>query len=334
MKRYNTVIGAVVVLLSVLVSACTGDLLVPDHEPVENPYREDAKRLVTGLLEHAVDYTSAYQGSTEDPGRVLLEALASYIPEQVDVDIEALNGHLIRVRNRGARKAPQKGFEDPALSPRQNRLVEAALKAASRAESPRQLRNRLERVERTAAEALNEADLQPVLIATAFLEANFTMFTDDANRSRLNRLTWNLRQFKAPASEAPRFLNIQDATTPRPPPIWGNYYNPGTWWEQTLSDTRDAAAGWAAFGAGLGCGAGMLLTANPAGCGPGIPVGGAIGGAFGFVFGGLSSAIINYLEARSNFEAAVTEWCQYQKRLPEALRDRDYEMTCDTDNQQ
>ena len=304
---------------------------MPEDAP-ENPYSEEAAILVADAIEHSISFAASYHTIHSDPGRVLLEAIDAYDPLAVDIDVDEMSRTLSALRAGPADKAPR-GFTAPDLDSMQERFIDRSIRGAAGAGSAAELGRLMDEVERDAEKHLGTEAARPVLIVTAFLEEQYRYFTSPEGEARLNVLASELGRFSGgEETAAPRFLQIRQVA-PNPPPNWGNYYNPGTWWEQTLSDTRDAAEVGAAGGAGVGCAFGALV-GGVAGCGGGVVGGGAVGGALGVIFGGTISGILNYLEARHDFSTATQNWCAEQQRLAFSAQDEAYPETCFPNSQQ
>ncbi|MFT5141561.1 MAG: hypothetical protein ACI80V_003128 [Rhodothermales bacterium] len=347
MKRYHLVFGAVALLLSGFIAACSGELLQPGLSSA-NPYTPQAEETIQGLVDHSINYANTYHGPRTEPGTILLEAMGAFGPLAVDIDVDEMNLALQNAWDRSAGKSPSvEPFRQASdLSSGQKRFLHRALNEAGGISSSQELGTRLARLERDALSDLGPDAVMPVYVVTAFLYAQYAYFSNESNAPKLRRLQHLLTRAAGSAKKDPpkgvQFLTIQTAENdpsggrpgtrgPSQPPNLGDYYNQGDWWEETLSDTRAAAELGLIGGAGFGCIAG--LSAGPAGCAIGAGMGGPIGGFLGVFFGGITSAIINYREAVGNFESAQRAWCVEQRQLNPVLRSGEYNSTCGNDTE-
>jgi hypothetical protein len=344
MKRYYLFFGAVALLLSGFIAACSGELLQPGLSS-DNPYVEQAEETIRGLVDHSIDYANTYHGPRTQPGVILLEAMASFGPLGVEIDVEEMNLALQNAWDPLSGKAPDaEPFRQATdLSSGQKQFLHRALNEAGGISSSEELGALFGKLERDALSDLGPEAVMPVYVVTAFLHAQYAFFTSENNAPKLRRLQHLLARAAGPAKKdrpnRVQFLTVQEAEDdprdtrdPSPPPYFGDYYNQGDWWSATLEDTRAAAELGLIGGAGFGCIAG--LSAGPAGCAIGAGLGGPIGGFLGVFFGGLTSAIMNYRQAVGNFESAQRAWCVEQLSLNPALRSGEYLTTCGNDTEQ
>ncbi|MBN4056363.1 hypothetical protein JYT20_01445 [Rhodothermus sp. AH-315-K08] len=339
MKRHYALGGALLLVLSTLVVACSGDLLENQNDAYDNPYLAESQSLVTSLIESAVEFTSP--GRQRGPihhshGELLLEALAS--APGVDIDVPRLSGTLF-----GPERA-RKGRDgdlfpgETTLSSAQKKHLDHTLARAAKATGLEDLGRLLSESDARTLRDLGAEAARPILIVSAGLFAQYEYFTDPSHAGTIRRLVWQIRDADVVAQVnirsargRVRVLKIQDSGDGRganPPPFWGQFFNPGEWWSQTVRDTREAAELGILGGAGIGCLVGAIPTAG-VGCGPGGAAGGLIGGLFGILVGGIAAGVANYEESQHGFEVAETEWCQDQSRMGAVLRHFGYASRCD-----
>jgi hypothetical protein len=338
MKRHYAMGGAILFVLSGLVAACSGNLLESADDSYENPYLTEGRTLVTTLVKSAVEYTAnARQRGPlhSDRGELLLEALGS--APGVDIDVPKLNALLTAGGASGKAKPGDPFPGETTLSSVQKEHLDRALDRAAKATDLASLGSTLAAIDRSAVRDLGQEAAKPILVVTAGLYAEYEYFTDPENAGMVRRLIAQIRQVPvvgevtSRSAAGVRMLRVQDTgDRPRndPPPFWGQFFNPGDWWLDTVSDTREAAQLGVLAGAGVGCVVGSLPTAG-AGCGPGGAAGGLMGGLLGVIVGGVASAIANYQQALHDFSVAETQWCESQRALMSILRDKRFAAVCD-----
>ncbi|MBO6574319.1 MAG: hypothetical protein JJ896_02800 [Rhodothermales bacterium] len=327
MKRHQIPLGAAVVILSLLMTGCAGDLLLPD-ETDTNPYLDDARILVDELVDHTIEYANAYNGTHGDPGLILLEAMNAYAPDVIDLDVEDTGRRLAQAWSNPARKGP---IQVPGLTDTHNAHLTRVFEAA-RVETPQAMRAAFAPLLRDARRALGEEGARPVLEAAAMLQAQFEFFTDKKNEYALKQLATSLRFAAGPqASASPRFLRIQDSTgtdpQPEAPPEFTEHFDPGDWWSNTINDGVTAGQGGVLVGASVGCGIGLLIGGPPA-CAGGAAIGGTLGGGIGVGVGTFVSGVAHFMQDVFDHAQDMDDWCKRQKDLPFAQRHDQYELRC------
>ncbi|MFT4604126.1 MAG: hypothetical protein ACI9W4_000854 [Rhodothermales bacterium] len=329
MKRSYSLLGIIAVLLSGVFAACSGDLLDSELES-ENPYIEEAQATLAGLVDHSIDFVSTYHGTRSDPGLVLLEAIDAYAPLSVDLDIDEVASAIAQVANHDRKAPSQRPFDpDESLNTDQKRFLHRLLDRAETATTGPELRSILTSVENAAVTQMGPEAARPIHIVSAFIQAQFAYFSDDANAPAVRRLSFLLGKVApaVPASDHSRLriLAIQDVT-PRPPPTWTSYFRPGNHIRQLVSDVRSWAEAGTLIGGGTGCAVGSL--AGGAGCMPGAGVGAVVGALSGAVLGLVVSGVANGIDAARDYQAAAGAWCDEQARLDQVLRHQDYDSRC------
>ncbi len=332
MKRSYSLLGVIAVLLSGVFAACSGDLL--DSQPEsENPYIEEARAAIAGLVEHSIDYVSAYHGTRADPGLVLLEALDAYEPLAIDLDIDEVASAISQVSSLDRKTPSRRPFDtDESLTQDQKRYLHQVLDRAETATTGPELKSILTAVEHAAVGQIGPEAARPIHVVSAFIQAQFDYFTDEANAPSVRRLSFLLGK-AAPVVAAsdhsrPRILTIQNAPGGRRPPTWTSYFRPGNYIRQLVSDIRSWAEAGALMGGGVGCLAGIWGAGF--GCAVGAAGGVSLGALTGAVLGAIVSSIANAIDAVRDFQAAQGAWCDEQEGLPEVLRHKEYESKCNT----
>ncbi|MBN4056366.1 hypothetical protein JYT20_01460 [Rhodothermus sp. AH-315-K08] len=339
MKRHYVLGGALLFVLSTLVVACSGDLLENQDDAYENYYLSESRSLVTSLIESAVDYTASpgQRGPNyHSQGDLLLAALGS--APGVDIDVPRLRAALSAPEGARKRRDGDPFPGDTILSPAQKGHLDLTLEHAAKATGLAELRSLLSKSDAAAVRDLGEAAARPILVVSAGLVAQYEYFTNPAHAGTIRRLVWQVRNsgevdrvdYRA-ANGRVRMLRAQDSGDGRggdPPPFWGQFFNPGEWWSQTVRDTREAAELGVLGGAGVGCLVGAIPVGG-LGCAMGGAAGGLIGGFVGILVGGIAVGVASYEESSNNFRVVATEWCQDQARIQARLRHSNYSDRCD-----
>ncbi len=338
MKRHYALGGALLFVLSTLVVACSGDLLEDQGQAYDNPYLGESQSLVTSLVESAVTFTSSgrQRGPTlYSQGEFLLEALAS--APGVDIDVPRMSEILSAPAYSGKRGNDDLFPGEATLSPAQKKHLDRTMARAAKATGLEDLGRLLSESDARTRRDLGEEAARPILVVSAGLFAQYQYFTDPDHAGTIRQLVRQVRGSDVldqvdlrSARGGVRLLRVQDSGDGRggdPPPFWGQFFNPGEWWSQTVRDTRQAAELGILGGAGVGCLVGGIPTGG-VGCGPGGAAGGLIGGLVGILVGGIASGVANYEEAQHAFEVAETEWCQNQSQMGAVLRHFAYAARC------
>ena len=316
--NYISLVAVCTVFLGIL-SGCGQS---PLHtETSENPYLQDAHQLQADLISHMLVTASAASPGTA-PGEAVLQALDTFEPLGLDLDLPEAARVLASLPS--ARKG---GDASPGTYEYyQGALLKAAesLSASSSAEA-------LRTVEREAVATLDADGGRAIQALGAFMESQYRFFTSSDNRPQLEELARALGDLAGSSGKTRGvwFRGVQDAGSP--PPNWVDFFDPGEWWSNTLTDATRAGTSGTVLGAAVGCLAGGAPTAG-LGCGPVGAALGAVGGGLGVLIGGGGSAIMHYASAVWQFGAAEDTWCAEQNNLNPVLRDNAFEERCDDPN--